>query len=117
MVAFIAMLYIKDPPLLAKGVSSTVERYKREGRYKKVEALCQYTLMLYKCQPDKDHLVVATTLDDLAMLYRAQGKYEAAEPLYQHALAIMKAKFPVGHPDLDKLQKNYEEMKAQQAGK
>ena len=35
-----------------------------------------------------DHLNVATSLDNLALVYAAQGKYAEAEPFYKRALAI-----------------------------
>jgi hypothetical protein len=31
------------------------------------------------------HPLVATSLNNLALLYHNQGRYEAAEPLYQQA--------------------------------
>ena len=35
-----------------------------------------------------DHLLLATSLNNLAELYRTQGKYEEAEPLYKRSLTI-----------------------------
>jgi tetratricopeptide (TPR) repeat protein len=35
-----------------------------------------------------DHLDVAASLNDLALLYYCEGKYEAAEPLYKRLLEI-----------------------------
>jgi tetratricopeptide (TPR) repeat protein len=59
----------------------------------------------------KDHPSVAATLNNLAGLYRAQGRYDEAESLYQRSLAIMKAIFPNGHPNIDIIQVNYDELK------
>jgi tetratricopeptide (TPR) repeat protein len=36
----------------------------------------------------KEHPLVATSLNNLAVLYSAQGNYSQAEPLYQRSLAI-----------------------------
>ena len=45
-----------------------------------------------------DHLAVATSLNNLALLYSNQGQNAQAEPLYQEALAIQEKALGLEHP-------------------
>ncbi|MBD2636217.1 tetratricopeptide repeat protein [Limnothrix sp. FACHB-881] len=45
-----------------------------------------------------DHLLTATSLNNLALLYESQGRYEAAEPLYRRSLEIRERVLGADHP-------------------
>ena len=45
-----------------------------------------------------EHLTLAITLNNLALLYQAQGQYAQAEPLYQRALALWEKALGPEHP-------------------
>ena len=44
--------------------------------------------------------LVATSLNNLALLYQTQGQYAEAAPLYQRALAIREQALGPTHPDV-----------------
>jgi CHAT domain-containing protein/tetratricopeptide (TPR) repeat protein len=47
----------------------------------------------------ENHLLYATSLNNLATLYRDTGDYARAEPLYRQALTIRRQTLGEGHPD------------------
>jgi hypothetical protein len=53
--------------------------------------------------------------EDKAWQYFADGRYKEAEPLNQRALSILKKKFPAGHPAMNVMQENYDELKRKTA--
>jgi tetratricopeptide (TPR) repeat protein len=58
------------------------------GRYSEAEPLYQRSLAIREKTLGPDHLNVAGSLNNLALLYQVQGAYAKAEPLYQRSLAI-----------------------------
>ncbi|MFM7323771.1 MAG: tetratricopeptide repeat protein, partial [Nodosilinea sp.] len=53
------------------------------------------------------HPLVASSLNNLALLYDNQGRYEAAEPLYLEALAILAASVGTDHPNFQTVFQNF----------
>jgi tetratricopeptide (TPR) repeat protein/transcriptional regulator with XRE-family HTH domain len=58
------------------------------AQFSKAEPLFQHALCLRERMLGPDHLDVAFSLHNLAILYKEQGKYTEAELLYQRALRI-----------------------------
>ncbi|AFZ48869.1 tetratricopeptide repeat protein [Dactylococcopsis salina] len=72
----------------------------QEGKYAEAIPLAEQALTLYKEAVGEDHLAVAQTLNNLAVLYENQGRYSEVEPLYQQALAIQKRALGDDHPNV-----------------
>jgi CHAT domain-containing protein/Tfp pilus assembly protein PilF len=64
------------------------------------EPLYKRALDIYEKTLDKDHPLIANSLNNLAALYRAQGMYGEAEPLLKRALAIREKALDKDHPDI-----------------
>jgi tetratricopeptide (TPR) repeat protein len=58
---------------------------------------------------------IGTIKNDAAEFYESQERYKEAEQRYIEALSILKAKFPAGHHDIEKVQKNYDRLKQKMA--
>jgi tetratricopeptide (TPR) repeat protein/transcriptional regulator with XRE-family HTH domain len=69
------------------------------GRFDEAEPLLHQALAIRVKSPDPDHLAIATSMNDLALLYRVRGKYEQAEALYTQALEVRKQLLGPEHPD------------------
>jgi tetratricopeptide (TPR) repeat protein len=85
------------------------------GQYADAEALCQRALALREKVLGPDHLDVAQSLNNLALLYYAQGQYDKAEALYQRKLAILEKTHGPRHPDVVRSLKNFEALQARKA--
>ena len=59
-----------------------------EGRYRDAEPLLRQALAIAEQVRGRDHLEVATILNDLAVVFKYLGRFTEAGPLYQRALAI-----------------------------
>ena len=70
----------------------------QQGRYAEAEPLYQRALAIREEKLGPEHLYVALTLHNLALLYQNQRKYAEAEPLYQRALAIREKVLGPEHP-------------------
>lgn len=64
------------------------EIYRAEGKYTEAEPLLERALKATEQKMGPDHLEVAASLNNLALLYYCESKYDAAEPLYKRALEI-----------------------------
>ncbi|BAZ41659.1 hypothetical protein NIES4101_76260 [Calothrix sp. NIES-4101] len=53
-----------------------------------------------------NHLLVATSFNNLAYLYNSQGKYDQAEPLYLQALTILERILGANHPNTVAVREN-----------
>ncbi|MEK7727705.1 MAG: tetratricopeptide repeat protein [candidate division KSB1 bacterium] len=51
--------------------------------------------------------LVATSLNNLALLLQSQGKYAEAEPLFRRALEIFEKSLGTDHPNTQTIRKNY----------
>jgi tetratricopeptide (TPR) repeat protein len=60
---------------------------------------------------DKNHPSLANSYNNLALIYLAMKDYESASKYCEKAVAIMEKAFPDGHPDLDVIKRNLEEIK------
>jgi tetratricopeptide (TPR) repeat protein len=54
-----------------------------------------------------NHVEVALTLNNLAVLYKTQGRFDAAAELYRKALSCLESTLSSRHPNLVKCRKNY----------
>lgn len=75
-------------------------RLHAEGNYAEAIAVVQQIVVLTEKMHGADHPVLATWLNNLAVLHRRQGRYTEAEPLYKRALAISEKMLGPNHPDI-----------------
>jgi tetratricopeptide (TPR) repeat protein/nucleoside phosphorylase len=59
-----------------------------QALYDRAEPLYQHSLSIYERQRGPDHPLVASTLNNLALLYREEGKYEEAKIYLDRSLGI-----------------------------
>jgi len=75
-----------------------VAQYLRtRGRYTEAEPLYLRALHIRERVYGPDHVLMAPSLNDLAILYWCLGKYEQAEPLYRRALRIWEQSLSPDH--------------------
>ena len=72
--------------------------YKGQGLYQVAEFWYQQLVKVCQTLFTGDHLYVASSLNNLALLYDNQGKYSEAEPRYLEALEMTKRLFTGDHP-------------------
>ncbi len=91
-----------DSSLLAAGrLAEKCGAYLWEhGEYAQAEPLFVRALAIRERALGPDHLDVATSLNELAVLYEHQGRYAEAEPLYLGAIAIREKALGPDDPDL-----------------
>jgi CHAT domain-containing protein/Tfp pilus assembly protein PilF len=94
----------------AKRLAAEVERLVKEGKYDDALPLAQRALALREKVLGPDHLDVAQTLNDLAVLHQEKGDHARAEPLYQRALAIREKALGPDHPDVARSVNNLAEL-------
>ncbi|MDM9582171.1 tetratricopeptide repeat protein [Nostoc sp. GT001] len=74
--------------------------YEGQGLYTQAEPWYQQCLSTVQNRLGDNHLHVASSLNNLALLYESQGKYNQAEPLYLQALELLKRLLGDNHPDV-----------------
>ncbi|MGK7925469.1 MAG: FxSxx-COOH system tetratricopeptide repeat protein [Spirulina sp.] len=74
--------------------------YKGQGLYSQAEPWFEQCLSIVRDRLGKEHLDVATALNNLAGLYHSQGRYEEAESLYLQALALYRKHLGDKHPEV-----------------
>ncbi|NEO41912.1 MAG: tetratricopeptide repeat protein [Moorea sp. SIOASIH] len=84
----------------ASQLNQQVEELYQQGKYSEAIPLAEKALEIRQEIWGEDHLDVATSLNNLALLYQSQGRYPEAEPLYEQALALTKKLFGQDHPDV-----------------
>ena len=72
----------------------------RVGKYDRAVVIAWKALEVAEQNVGPDHPVVATSLNNLALLYKTQGNYAKAEPLYKRSLAINEKALGPDHPDV-----------------
>src|SRR4030095_7472540 len=82
----------------AKRLSQQADKLNNEGKYSEAIPLAERALAIREKALGTEHLLVAQSLNDLAVLYRSQGDYVRAEPLYQRALGIREKALGAEHP-------------------
>jgi CHAT domain-containing protein/Tfp pilus assembly protein PilF len=82
----------------AKRLNEQVEQLYNQGQYATAISLAERALAIREKVLGQEHSLVATTLNNLALLYKEQGNYERAESLLQRALAIREKVFGQEHP-------------------
>lgn len=70
-------------------LNQEAEELYRAGKYDRAVEVAQKALRVAEQIPGPDHLNVATSLHNLAVLCRIQGEYAKAEPLFKRSLAIL----------------------------
>ncbi|MCX5830995.1 MAG: tetratricopeptide repeat protein [Deltaproteobacteria bacterium] len=88
----------------------------QQGKYAEALPIAQQALAICEKVFGAEHSIVATGIDNLAVLYNSQGRYAEAEPLYKRALAISEKILGPEHPNtataLDNMAKLYQKMGA-----
>jgi tetratricopeptide (TPR) repeat protein len=62
------------------------------GKFTEAIPLAERALALGVKALGPEHLDVATSLNNLALLYESQGRYAEAEPLYKRTITILETK-------------------------
>ncbi len=81
-------------------LNQQVNQLYNQGKFNEAIVVAEQALTLAKTLHANDHLDVATSLNNLALLYNSQGRLEDAEPLYLQALDMRKRLFPGDHPNV-----------------
>ncbi|MBW4501984.1 MAG: tetratricopeptide repeat protein [Scytonema hyalinum WJT4-NPBG1] len=72
----------------------------KRGRYSEAEPLYQKSLELNQRLLGEEHLSVAESYNNLALLYYSQGRYTEAEPLCQKVLSLKQRLLGEEHPSV-----------------
>ena len=72
----------------AERLNQQVLQLYKEGKYAQAIPLAERALAIREKVLGKEHLEVASSLSNLAILYKQQWRYEKAEPLLKRSLAI-----------------------------
>jgi tetratricopeptide (TPR) repeat protein len=64
------------------------------------ESMYVEALAMWRRALPEDHPLIASSLNNLALLYYEQGRYEEAEAMYAEALAMWRRALPEDHPDI-----------------
>jgi len=70
----------------------------KQGQYDRAIETAKKALEVAENAWGPDHLDVAASLNNLAMMYMIQGQYAQAEPLYKRSLAIWEKALGPDHP-------------------
>ncbi|WP_320667427.1 CHAT domain-containing tetratricopeptide repeat protein [Prochlorococcus sp. MIT 1307] len=82
------------------------EEAKESALYTKATEILETVLSIQEKDLGAEHLAVANTLNDLALLYDTQGFYDKAIPLFQRSLAVKEEVLGPKHPDTAKALNN-----------
>jgi len=83
--------------LTVRAYTNRATTHRARGELAEAEAACRYALALAETRLPDDDLLIAATLNSLAVVHKFQGRYAEAEPLYQRALAIAEVAGDVRH--------------------
>jgi CHAT domain-containing protein len=77
-------------------------KLREAGQYREAQQLAERALVLWEQALGPEHLEVAKSLNNLAILYWFRGNYAEAEPLHKRALAIREKVLGPEHPEVAK---------------
>ena len=83
-----------------KEVAAQVIQLCYEGKFAEATPLAQESLRIAEATYGPEHLNVARSLNNLAVVYYKQGRYAEAEPLLKRALALHQKVQGPDHPDV-----------------
>ena len=81
-------------------LTRTGDYLNERGRYSEAEPMLVHALELRKRLLGEEHLDVAQSLNNLAVLYHDQGRYSEAEPMHVQALELKKRLLGEKHPSV-----------------
>ncbi|MDB9313906.1 tetratricopeptide repeat protein, partial [Spirulina sp. CS-785/01] len=84
----------------AERLNQQVIQLYQAGKYAEAIPLAEQILQIRRQVLGQEHPLVATSLNNLALLYESQGRYAEAEPLYRQALEMVKRLLGQEHPDV-----------------
>ncbi|MEG5198196.1 CHAT domain-containing tetratricopeptide repeat protein [Microcoleus sp. A6-C5] len=84
----------------AERLNEQVGQLYNQGKYSEAIPLAERALTIRRKVLGQEHLDVARSLNNLALLYKSQGRYSEAEPLYRQALEMRKRLLRDNHPDV-----------------
>jgi CHAT domain-containing protein/Tfp pilus assembly protein PilF len=84
----------------ARKLNDESDKLERAGKYDEALPLAERVRDIRERLLGADHLEVADSLNDLALLYMEKTEYAKAEPLYGRALAIRETELGPNHPDV-----------------
>jgi tetratricopeptide (TPR) repeat protein len=74
--------------------------YQEQAAYSEVEDWYDQCKLIVRERLGSNHLHMAATLNNQAVLYRRQGRYEKAKSLYLESLEIARSRLSDNHPDV-----------------
>lgn len=83
-----------------EALNNEVLSLNQEGSYDRAIAAGKKALRAAEQEKEGNHIRVATSLNNLAMIYCNQGRTIIAKPLYKRSLEIMKKALGPEHPDV-----------------
>lgn len=102
--------FAEDDTRRAITYEGLAESYFRQGKNREAESCCRRLLSLYRRVHGHDHIDVAITASNLAMLLHMAHNYNDAEPLYKQSIAIKTKVLGAAHPDVLRLLEGYADL-------
>jgi tetratricopeptide (TPR) repeat protein len=101
--ALVCATWIEREPILTTEASHLLHKagtyLEERGQYSEAEPLLMRALAICEQQWGTEHLLTASSLNNLARLYRHLGRYSEAEPFFRRALSIREQQLGAEHPD------------------
>jgi tetratricopeptide (TPR) repeat protein len=85
---------------MCKRSNGVTRFYQSQAIYAEAQRWAEQGLTVLQKRLGDDHLDLATSRNNLALLYFAQGRYGEAEPLYLKAIEVTQRTLGDDHPDL-----------------
>ncbi|EDN69080.1 TPR repeat protein [Beggiatoa sp. PS] len=94
------LLPVGNDEVLAGYLNRAGYAFYHAALYDQAKPLYERSLAIWEKVHDKEHPLVATSLNNLASLYDSQGEYDQAKPLYERSLAIKEKVLGPEHPSV-----------------
>ena len=102
---------------MCKRSNGVTRFYQSQAIYAEAQRWAEQGLTVLQKRLGDDHLDLATSRNNLALLYFAQGRYGEAEPLYLKAIEVGQRTLGDDHPDLATRRNNLAILKQRQRRK
>jgi len=87
-----------DPFATSQALDALLVTLRHEGKYDQAVAAGEEAAMLLRTQFPKERAILASTLNNLALVFGEQGKFADAEKLHRQAIALIRAARGARHP-------------------
>jgi len=103
-------IHDQEHPEIATDLNNLASAYLMLNKYELAEPLFKQSLAILEVVYGKEDQMTVTTMVNLADLYYKWDKYEKAEPIYKEALTLLKQIFGEGHPNIQNLIDNHNDL-------